>query len=579
MGIEFAASGKSPAAPATPAECAAVRNYSEWQNDDGKRQFAAEVRLSDSSSVTVRGSVAAEGDGIQPDEGSCPNAAAMVAAHRREMQSLWPDTGGLGVGGILSTFFSDDGSWRFRFKHRGSTRLAEFECEGPEDCRTMHLSEGSIERGRFETPEARARMREVVKAFGLDRAAASLLREKPPELGSIFGARTYSLDISETALSAFFSSRRRYYNLIEAQIEAKMAWGWLPLWIGGMKTVRDKVDPLPFYRRIALPAGLPDHLREALDVDGDGAIGSVEEAWHAHRLFETKGAMAEGERVQVKPLIARMTRVDPARGAFEVFGHRFHVGTPSELGKNAAILKGGKDAYAKRLFAIGEAMRSFGPRMVARWARGSEGERALTVMGWTPTERDRTKRSLDMLELITSISDSADETHRAGYNPFRNVLEAGAGDDLLAQYCYLRHELGHSIDDLLLPGDRFRVASFEPVLMSRERASLIQEAYLSYLGRYLSTSDAEAVRQRVFREEDDDLLRAFVSERLKANHAFIVDFPEYHFTPTEWFAHLFVRPDLWKHATPELRELVRRFVGGESAASCTEKPVPSDFGI
>lgn len=318
-----------------------------------------------------------------------------------------------------------------------------------------------------------------------------------------------------------------------------------------MTDVREQYA-IPYFGDVPVPPGLSDVIRRQIDTTGDGVINWVDEAWTAYRLAKQKTGVGESDRNILTRLSRRFTQVNFSRRAIRVFGHRFNVVvapdqvTPKNWDPQCTMC-----LSAVKLFYVGEALRSFGRPMVARWARGGRGELPLTLVlaepGATPTatlsdlgEKFRMGTGLARRDL--SVADGV-------YFPQSNVLTV---DSIIDEERYLgslykraRHELGHAVDDWLHPGDIDRPAwetSFYSIKLLTE-------------GMY--PSPAEALPRFYGTYRFDGLV--FDGSPPEVSMASKV---------CEGFAVLFENVLHWREESPVLLRTVHCFLRGGTARSC-----------
>lgn len=307
---------------------------------------------------------------------------------------------------------------------------------------------------------------------------------------------------------------------------------------------------IPYFGDVPVPSGLSDAIRQQIDTTGDGVINRVDEAWTAYRLAKQKTGVSEQDRNILTRLSRRFTQVNFAKRAIRVFGHRFNVVvapdqvTPKKLDPQRRM-----GLSAVKLFYMGEALRSFGRPMVARWARGGRGELPLTLVLAEPAATPTATLS-DLGEKIrigTGLRRRHNTLADGLYFPQSNVLVVDSIDEeryIGSLYERARHELGHAVDDWLHPGDIDRPV-WETSFYS---AKLLTE------GMYPSPAEA--------------LPRFYSKYRFDA---------EFYGSPpavpmerivVEGFGALFENAHYWRQESPELLRTIHCFLRGGTARSC-----------
>ncbi len=550
--------------------CESVRSYSEWKAVDGVH-FSVLLNLDEESVVIASGELSR--DGAKIDRHVCSNDEELIDSYRASLEDR--------ISKLLqkpSNYFHlsrndlNGGGWYI--SSIGDDIVLEANCTHLDTCENIKVTSDDFETISLETPCVRRLINSVIRMYGLNR------------IHELWGLSSYDdypigfeIEIERGVLELLRESPKRYYSLLEIG-----AANVIDVHHSHFITIdrpptltQDSDEPLPYYMNIVLPEGMSPELQLRLDGDGDGSINSVQEAWHAFALFHRTGAMTAEERKQLRPIVERMTKVDPKNGRISVNGHLFELKLPSKMGADAAILQGGPNAFAKRLFTIGEAMRSFGPHMVDRWAKGDVGEERLRFIAALPSEvmlRDEGKNSFFSM-ISFSFYDSSYAS--ANYDKFENRIVTGVESTMQRQYEYIRHELGHSVDDFLAGSDNRRFAFEGSKLFSKHDGNQIEDAFWNFV----SPSGGRGMRSSLPpRGLTGDRTREFATSmlnQLEYGDMRKMVFPKYNRTPVEWFAYLFEKPDMWKYATPELRGVVHCFLEGGSAEACTGMRAPTEI--
>lgn len=278
----------------------------------------------------------------------------------------------------------------------------------------------------------------------------------------------------------------------------------------------DSADvPLPFFRTVPIPATCPPQLRASIDADGDGRVSNVNEAWHTYLLATTPAVRDPLSTAALQQLAGQLTRIAPDQASLQIGSSTIVIRRPATTTCSAI----------PRLFAVGEAMRSFGAPLVRQWASGVAGESAVTLLPLAPSSV--TDRSLQTELWGTSTARPTRAT--ALYAPDLNVLVTGCLSTVGGQYWIARHELGHVLDDWLEPHDADGNA---PVLYSDRRHNLVA-----------------AHRSAAF-------LRALPA-------------PHYH-NPHEWIPYFMEDSDYWRLAQPALRALIGCAVTAAAPHRCAD---------
>ncbi len=547
---------KGSASPPENLVCEDIYRYSERQDESGERQIDVSFDRGEAGPAHCSGVVTEAGAKLE--RRACGNDEELVDTYRASIEERLELLLHQPVESIHVIRWARNGKWNVDFDIRemeGDIAHLEMECSSLDVCERMKVQSDMADHLTFETPEVRWMMEDLIRRYGLQ----LLWSTSTVEIN--FDQREFIIETS--AIELFRQSPERFSTLLKINAENVIDSTRNALVRVEFDPISEYPEaPLPFYRSVAFPQPMSPDLRARLDVEDDDRLSSVEEAWHAFALFHRSGALTEDERRQLKPVIDQLTKVDPKNGRISVNGHLFEIALPAELGEEAVILQGGPNAFAKRLFAIGEAMRSFGPHMVRRWAQGEGDERGLTFIGIDPeTERPPTLASDDIASLMESLFGYPCKA-AAVYNPFANRFGTGVLPTLELQYKVARHELGHSIDDFLVHGDRNSLTSFRIGLLSEMCQNPIKGAFWRF------TLNGERAHR----------MNACVEGSLQwVRYPLWTDFSDVGETPIEWFAQLFEKPGLWSYAGPELRGVVKCFLEGGSAEACTGVKPPSDI--
>lgn len=216
---------------------------------------------------------------------------------------------------------------------------------------------------------------------------------------------------------------------------------------------------LPYYAAIPIPANLSLNTKKQIDSDGDGKISNVEEAWKVYALAKNGKRLTHNDRIALKRILSKLTKVNTKIGVIKVFGKAFRFFKPPEGHPyKEHMFNGYKDE--QYLFVMGEAMRSFGAKMVYRWAHGIEGEPPLILIAMEPHIYELNPFNKSIKDtIVDEIANKVDyRTANGSYYYLKNNLVIGTGAFLCGftikkLYKMARHELGHSVDDFMLPFD------------------------------------------------------------------------------------------------------------------------------
>jgi hypothetical protein len=563
MGLILTKVQKDPEATTSeePVECIHLEKYSEWSVGDSQTSFSAHLNGRGKRDCFSRGDIV---DGsLEISETGCLGDKARIERTRNLVYSALENLSNTKWNHITAEWNKPRQQWDIHLDAAtGHANTLSFSYHPLGELDVLNILSWGTELN-IETTASKNWMQNIIEVFGLDQACKKAMQSRNPHgpFPEIF--------ITDGALELYNTSQAKYFAAMEAALLSIIEASPGTIVVDRPPPTSDELSPIPYFEEIKLPADLPHKIMERLDIDGDGSISSVEEAWHAYALYYAKDILPEHERESLRPIIMKLAQVDPDAGSIKVYGHTFSVGSPHELGEYASTMRGYNNAFRKRLFAIGEAIRSFGPNIVKRWAKGFINEHPLRLVGLTPKEQKQRKKGMSILSRITDLFDTEPNMPDAQFLSVDNIVVTGAADNLLDQYLLMRHELGHNIDDMLYEDNPLSPFNIGLKFLSQIRGSVIREAYLSYLDTYLLDEQMESLRTILNSNYYNNELREFINDCLIRNSRSSTSFPSYNLTPEEWFAHIFEKPNMWEHATPELRDAIRRLYEGERAGAIT----------
>lgn len=323
--------------------------------------------------------------------------------------------------------------------------------------------------------------------------------------------------------------------------------------------------PLPFFRAIDIPTGLSETVRQWIDPDGDGVIGNIHEAWRTYCLLTRQLPADAGSKIHMSaddPAILdslrhAMTVVDRSKAEIQVLGHRFKIDPLTMYGND------------QRYFVIGEAIRSFGPAMVARWARGEFRESSLQLVAESPSEWFERSLAQEPWFARPFIRWTYDYYLKARAVYFKTENSIFFGDmfgdfnQIDQGYFTIRHELGHSVDDFLLPQNPgSSLGSMREGLVSHEYSAFARMSFPNW--RSVPILSGSKRRQLLERIKQTSVPGSFPFNL--TDHKLRND--------SEFFASLFEMNDSWRYTSPALRGALTCYLDGGSAEHCLQTHAP-----
>jgi len=194
-----------------------------------------------------------------------------------------------------------------------------------------------------------------------------------------------------------------------------------------------------------------------------------------------------------------------------------------------------------RLFAFGEAMRSYGLHMLKRWHEGDNGEEPLQLYAIVPWHGPV-----------------------AFYSDIHNYVVTGCLATIGDQYNVARHELAHSVDDWINPYDSEK-RWLNDLALSEDNSSLINLAYNAFLDNIFPGQAVWSLN--VLFDEEKSVFKnriRYVEQSNSKNRVFKL----HNLKVEEWFAYLFQHPNRWSFATPELKSALKCYFDGGSVVQC-----------
>ncbi|MBI4211085.1 MAG: hypothetical protein HY540_00460 [Deltaproteobacteria bacterium] len=304
----------------------------------------------------------------------------------------------------------------------------------------------------------------------------------------------------------------------------------------------DATEPLPYFRTISIPSSCSAKLKKIIDIDGDGFISNIDEAWRTHEVAKNMADYSAVDQKTLHYLNRQLTQVNMKQKAIRVFGHVIQP-----LSHNQAC------DDEQRLFVLGEALRSFGPVAMQKWTKGTLEEKPLRFVMTTKQNYRLNPVGLNFLEATTFRLFVDGNMGNALYSRRYNLLVTGCTTTLSDQYALVRHECGHVVDDFMHDSDVEHGLlpfgfSFET---PKSENDLIADSWVYFLS-------TQGMMPHEVTDNPYKLTLAMGQEEGK--HGLDECFVPHHADRSEWFAYLFELPQRWQFSNDILKDTVARFL-------------------